>query len=369
MRPLAGHLISVLRLRCKRYDGVDDCRRFAESLGINTNAFLPRFAVHGKGHLRSDKRVRLFAREIRRAPFRRLYFYFFAGLDLDQRFRSGPVLLVGLQPNRPPQHFGVIVDRHRCARAAAGHLPFADFVGVVQVIAARSNRNFQPAVARLIAVEQRPVRTGNICPLRLCHGIAHVISRRIERTHRLQGAFQLRLQRREQRRALRPIRRRGACRLRQARKEDQRTQIRNHATTNRYGQRVPRSQLDGTAKHSVYATGQRRTKRRARVISVHLTLIGRLFLSIRCMPGRRRPCPEYQKALAIRTRQGLSSASLPVLLISAGCWIVRRAAAFSYCSNCPSAARQPNTQTNSDSSCDDSHHPPNPKVRPRSGQA
>ena len=51
----------------------------------------------------------------------------------------------------------------------------------------------------------------------------------------------------------------------------------------RFLQRVPHSGLDGSAKHSVYATGRQRTKHRARVIAVQVTRIGRFFRSLRCM--------------------------------------------------------------------------------------
>ena len=190
-------------MRRERHDGIDDRWRFAKGFCISADSFLPRLAVHGQGSLRSDESVGLFPREVRCAPFRRFYFYFFARLDLDQRLGCGPVLLVGLQPNCPAHHFGVIVDGHGRARPAACHLPLSDLVRIVQLVLSRSKRNLQPAVAGFVAVEQCPVRTGHIRALRLRDRITHVVGRRVQRAQRLHRAFQLRLQCREQRRALR----------------------------------------------------------------------------------------------------------------------------------------------------------------------
>src|SRR6266851_4099408 len=233
LRPFAGYLIRVLRLRRERHDGIDDRRRFAKRLGIRTDSLLPRFAVHRDRNLRPDRNVRFFPRKIRRSPFRRFYFYFLARLDLDQRFGCGPVLLVGLQPDRPPQHLSIIVDRYWRARSTALLLPLADLVRIVQRVRSRPNRYFQPAVPRFVAVQQRPVRTGHVHALRLCDRISHVISRGIQRAQCLHGAFHLRLQRREHWRALGlRIRWRSVRRWRNTRKQRQRTKARNRATTN-----------------------------------------------------------------------------------------------------------------------------------------
>src|SRR6266446_752039 len=59
--------------------------------------------------------------------------------------------------------------------------------------------------------------------------------------------------------------------MRHAGKQNKRANEWNHATTNRCAQRMPHSELDGAAKHSVYATLAGRTKqgKRAPLIQQH----------------------------------------------------------------------------------------------------
>ena len=67
----------------------------------------------------------------------------------------------------------------RSARPAALHLALADFVGIIQIVAASTNRNFQPAIARLVAVQKRAVRAGNVHALRIRDGVAEEVGRGI----------------------------------------------------------------------------------------------------------------------------------------------------------------------------------------------
>ncbi len=210
LRSFAGHVIGVLRLRRKRHDGIDHRGRIAKRLGVRAHFFFPRFAVQRERIFRPDISMWLLVRKIRRAALRRFDLDFFARFDLDQRFRRGLILLVGLQPDGPPQNLLIIIDWHRRARPAVLRLPLADFVGVVQVIASRAHGNFQPAVAVLAAGKQCTVRAGNIRALRVRDRIADVVRRWVLYVQRLERAVQLRLHHRQQGRALRlRIRRHG----------------------------------------------------------------------------------------------------------------------------------------------------------------
>jgi hypothetical protein len=123
--------------------------------------------------------------EIRRGPFRRLNLDFLACPDLDQRFRRRPVLLVGLEPDRAPQDFRVVINRRRRARTAALLLPRANLVRIVEVVAARSHRNFQPPIAIFIARQQSAVRSRHIHPVCVGDRVPDVIRGRFLRTQHL----------------------------------------------------------------------------------------------------------------------------------------------------------------------------------------
>ena len=141
LRPFAGHLQHVLRLRAEGHDGIDDGRRFAKGFRVRAHFGFPRRAVHVDGNLRRDGNVRLLAGKIRGLALDRFYLHFFSRLDLNQRFFGGAVLFVGFEPGGAAQHFGVVIHGHGHDRVVALYLPFPDLVGVIQLVAAGAHRN------------------------------------------------------------------------------------------------------------------------------------------------------------------------------------------------------------------------------------
>src|SRR5258706_3790038 len=122
-------------------------------------------------------------------------------------------------------------------------------------------------------------------------------------------------------------------------------------------------------KHSVYAPALGHTKRRYdTVLAVKPTLLRRLFRSIRCMHSRHTGLSKT-KSPRCSSQSRLNSSVYWVLFgparLSAGLRIIWATSSPRHAV----AARQPNTQTNSDSSRDESDRPPNTKVRLRSGHA
>ena len=244
-------------MRRECHDRVDDRRRRTKLLGISAHFLFPRLPFQLEGSLRTDVGVRLFVREVRRRAFRGLHFHFLAGFDLDQRFRRRFILLVGLQPDGASQNLGVVVDRHGFTWSAALFLTRAHLMCVVQVVAARTHRNFQPTVAIFTAVQQRPVGARNFRALGIGDGIAHVVRWRILRAQCLKRAVQLRLHRCQQRRSLgRRIRRRSLrdayAHRSQQRQQTQRRTHGKHSIPNRFAQSNPHLLLDGSTNHSVY---------------------------------------------------------------------------------------------------------------------
>jgi len=134
----AGDLEDVLGLRCEGDNRINNRRGFPERVGIGTDSFFPRFAVQRKRNLRANVGVRLLVREIGRTVFDRIHFYFFARLDLDEGFRGGAVLAVGLQPHGAAENAGIIIEWNRFARAGGGLRPFANLMGVIRFVAARA---------------------------------------------------------------------------------------------------------------------------------------------------------------------------------------------------------------------------------------
>ena len=153
LRALAAHLQNVLRLRAEGDNGIDNRRRFPKRFGVRPHFRFPRRAIHADGNLRSDVNARLLAGKVRRVALGRFHFHFFPGPDFDQRLFCSAVLFVRFKPNGPAQHFGVVIQGHGHAGAAALHLPLTHFVRIVQVITSRADRDFQPAVARFTAVQ------------------------------------------------------------------------------------------------------------------------------------------------------------------------------------------------------------------------
>jgi len=121
--------------------------------------------------------VRLLVGKIGRSAFRCFDFYLATRFDLDQPFRRGLVLLVRLEPNLSPQDFLVVIDRHGSAGAAILRLALANFVSIVQVVVAGTDGDFEPAIAILIAGEQRAIGAGNVGTLGVCNRVADEISR------------------------------------------------------------------------------------------------------------------------------------------------------------------------------------------------
>src|SRR5580700_4382294 len=153
----AGDLEDVLGLRGEGDNGIDNRRGFAERVSIGTDFFFPRFAVQRERDLRANVGVRLLVREVGCTIFDRIYFYFFARLDLDEGFRGGAVLAVGLEPHGAPENAGIIIEWNSFARAGACLRPLANLMCVIRFVGARAHGNFQPAVACLAAIEERAV--------------------------------------------------------------------------------------------------------------------------------------------------------------------------------------------------------------------
>jgi len=129
--------------------------------------------------------VWLFTRKIGRAAFRSFDFHFFARLDLDQRLGRHSILLVGFQPDRPAEHIRVVIDGDLGTGPAALHLALADFVRTIQIVVARPNGNFQPAVAAFITVQESSVGPGNIHARGVRHRVTDVVRGRFQRAKRL----------------------------------------------------------------------------------------------------------------------------------------------------------------------------------------
>src|SRR5690242_5186203 len=140
-------------------------------------------------------------------------------------------------------------------------------MGVVQVVTAGSDRNLQPTIARFVAVEKCAVRTGNLGTLRVRDGVTDIVRWGILGLERLHRAREFCPHRCQQRRFCRRIIGRRSLRLSRRRRNQENCETKSaqegtRVTTDRNIQGLPHLQLDGSAKHPVYATVGNGTKYR-----------------------------------------------------------------------------------------------------------
>ena len=136
--------------------------------------------------------MRFFAREIGSAALLRLDFHFLAGLDLDESFGGGAILLIGFQPDRSAKNLGIVIHGSVRAGPAVGRLAAVNLVRAVQFVAPRAHGNFQPTVAIFVGLEQRSVGAGDGDALGVRKGVADVIRSGIEGPEGFHRAVQFR---------------------------------------------------------------------------------------------------------------------------------------------------------------------------------
>src|SRR6202030_764743 len=192
---LGIHLKLVLRLGGEGDDGIDYRAGFAKIAGVVADLLFPWLAVKRKGNQWAGKDLGLFAGKIRGGAFFALHLHFFAGFDLDERFRGRAIFSIRLEPHGAAEDLGIVVNWHVGARAAGGRLTAVNLMRVVQFIAAGANRNFEPPVSPVIAAEEGAVRTGNRGALRVGERVTDEIGGGILRSIHFHGTFELRLQR------------------------------------------------------------------------------------------------------------------------------------------------------------------------------
>ena len=177
-RAFARDLILIVARRAERHDGIQNLRRRAKRARVQANFFFPGFAVGMNGNFRAVESVRLFARKIRSVLLGRLDLHFLARIDLDQAFRGGAELLVGLLPHRAAQHVGSVIDRHRGAKTALAGRGIADLVRVVEIVASHAHLRFEPPRMAVLARKQRPVRAHHFGAVRRSQDVTDEVGRR-----------------------------------------------------------------------------------------------------------------------------------------------------------------------------------------------
>ena len=177
-RALARDLVLIVTRRAERHDGIQNLRRRAKRPRVETNFCFPGFAVGMDGNFRAVESVRLFARKIRSVFLGRLDLNFLARIDLDQAFRGGAELFVGLLPHRAAEHIGSVIDRHRRAKTALAGIGIANLVRVVEIVASHAHLRFEPPRMAVLARKQRPVRAHDLGAVRRSQDVTDEVCRR-----------------------------------------------------------------------------------------------------------------------------------------------------------------------------------------------
>src|SRR5260370_17770899 len=100
--------------------------------------------------------MRLLAGKIRGVFLDCLRLNFLAGVDLNQAFRGGSILLFGLQPHGAAEHASVVIHRNGGAEATFTLNGIAHLMCVVKVVAAAAYLRLEPPEAAFLPSKQPP---------------------------------------------------------------------------------------------------------------------------------------------------------------------------------------------------------------------
>src|ERR1700731_2011965 len=83
----------------------------------------------------------------------------FTGINLNQGFRSGAVLLLCLHPHGAAKNVRSLIERSGSAKTALAPLGIANLMRIVEVVTTNAHLRFEPSGTAFLARKQRTVRT------------------------------------------------------------------------------------------------------------------------------------------------------------------------------------------------------------------